>query len=52
MGEYIDEFIQFNLWNLQPNNENMWITRFQGGLKCEIQDQMKMHNSFTFGPFF
>ncbi|KAL5825839.1 hypothetical protein ACOSQ3_021902 [Xanthoceras sorbifolium] len=50
--EYIDEFIRLNLGNLLPDNENMQITRFRGGLKREIQDQMKMLNTFTLGQAF
>ncbi|KAI9195983.1 hypothetical protein LWI28_020027 [Acer negundo] len=52
LEEYIDEFIHLNSWNLLPDNENMQITRFLGGLKREIQDQMKMLNSFTLGQAF
>nr|XP_034910700.1 uncharacterized protein LOC118046045 [Populus alba] len=45
--EYIDEFIRLNSRNLLPNNENMQIAWFRGGLKRDIQDQMKMLNTFT-----
>ncbi|KAK0583456.1 hypothetical protein LWI29_037188 [Acer saccharum] len=50
--EYIDEFIRLNSRNLLPDNENMQIARFRGGLKREIQDQMKMLNTFTLGQAF
>ncbi|KAK0601127.1 hypothetical protein LWI29_021440 [Acer saccharum] len=50
--EYIDEFNRLNSQNLLPNNENMQIARFRGGLKREIQDQMKMLNTFTLGQAF
>ncbi|KAK0576030.1 hypothetical protein LWI29_010858 [Acer saccharum] len=50
--EYVDEFIRLNSWNLLPYNENMQIARFRGGLKREIQDQMKMLNTFTLGQAF
>ncbi|KAK0596022.1 hypothetical protein LWI29_012048 [Acer saccharum] len=50
--EYIDEFIRLNCRNLLPDNENMQIARFRGGLKREIQDQMKMLNTFTLGQAF
>ncbi|KAK0601514.1 hypothetical protein LWI29_024945 [Acer saccharum] len=50
--EYIDEFIRLNSRNLLSDNENMQITRFRGGLKREIQDQMKMLNTFTLGQAF
>jgi len=45
--EYIDEFILLNSRNLLPDNENMQIARFRGGLKRDIQDQIKMLNTFT-----
>jgi hypothetical protein len=50
--EYIDEFIRLNSRNLLPDNENMQIARFRGGLKRDIQDQMKMLNTFTIGQAF
>ncbi|KAL5844844.1 hypothetical protein ACOSQ4_010802 [Xanthoceras sorbifolium] len=50
--EYIVDFIRLNSRNLLPNNENMQIAWFRGGLKREIQDQMKMLNSFTLGQAF
>ncbi|XP_073266354.1 uncharacterized protein [Populus alba] len=50
--EYIDEFIRLNSRNLLPDNENMQIARFRGGLKRDIQDQMKMINTFTLGQAF
>ncbi|KAI9201689.1 hypothetical protein LWI28_027452 [Acer negundo] len=50
--EYIDEFIRLNSLNLLLDNENMQITRFRGGFKREIQDQMKMLNTFTLGQAF
>ncbi|KAK0602175.1 hypothetical protein LWI29_031080 [Acer saccharum] len=49
---YIDEFIRLNSQNLLPDNENMQIASFKGGLKWEIQDQMKMLNTFTLGQAF
>jgi hypothetical protein len=50
--EYIDEFIRLNSRNLLPDNENMQIARFRGGSKWDIQDQMKMLNTFTLGQAF
>ncbi|KAI9185379.1 hypothetical protein LWI28_006634 [Acer negundo] len=43
----VEEYIPLNSRNLLLDNKNMQIARFQGGLKHEIQDQMKMLNAFT-----
>ncbi|KAL5798930.1 hypothetical protein ACOSQ2_003750 [Xanthoceras sorbifolium] len=39
-------------WEKLKNYKNMQISRFQGGLKREMKDQMKMLNSFTLGQAF
>ncbi|KAI9185961.1 hypothetical protein LWI28_012373 [Acer negundo] len=48
IGEYeCGGIYSLNSRNLLLDNKNMQIARFQGGLKHEIQDQMKMLNAFT-----